>query len=65
MICGPLTGMPIGRWAPSPPILNIYIISVKVSTHPLPGASQHMVLRQVDPADKTKEKPSDGLGKEE
>ena len=55
----------IGRWGFSSPALSTYMISVRASSHPLPGASQHMVLRLVDSTDKNKEKPNNGLRKEE
>lgn len=51
--------------AHSPPVLSAYVISRRFSEHPWPAASQHMVPRMVDPADKTKEKSNTGLGKEE
>lgn len=50
---------------PLTPVLSTYILSVRASSHPLPGASQYMALSLIDPVDKTKEKPNDGLGKEE
>ena len=65
MVFGPLTVMCICRWAHSSRVLSTYIISLRASRHPLPSASQHVVPRLVGPADKTKENPNHGLGKEE